>query len=168
MEERSYASMRVLYPGTFDPPTLGHVSLIDRANKIFGNVVVAVAGFSPKNPAFSVDKRVSIIRHIYRNNNSIEVISFSGLLVNLAKELKINLIIRGLRSPSDFEYEYRMATTNAFVNRNLETVFLMARAQYGFISSTLVKQIARGGGDISPFVPEEVVAAFKEVTSGND
>jgi pantetheine-phosphate adenylyltransferase len=168
MEGQSCAYTRVLYPGTFDPPTLGHISLIDRAKRTFGKVVVAVAGSPSKYPVLNLAKRVSVIKEIYKNDDMIEVISFSGLLVDLAKRLDISVIIRGMRGPSDFEYEYRMATTNAFVNKNLETVFLMARAQYGFISSTLVKQIAKEGGDISKFVPEEVVSAFKEVNGGTD
>jgi pantetheine-phosphate adenylyltransferase len=162
MEEQSFVSTKVLYPGTFDPPTLGHISIINRANRIFDKVIIAVAESSNKDPLFSSDQRVKLFQEIYRNSDSIEVIKFSGLLVALAKKLETRVILRGLRTVSDFEYEYKMATTNALVDENLETIFLMAEPQYGYISSTLVKQVARGGGDISPFVPVEVINKFKE------
>ncbi len=162
MEEQNFVSTRVLYPGTFDPPTLGHTSLIKRASKLFGNVVVAVADSPGKNPIFSTDQRVDIFKDIFKGNKSVEVIKFNKLLVSLAADLGIKTIIRGLRTASDFEYEYKMAVTNALVNKDLETVFLMSEPEYSFISSTLVKQVARGGGDISPFVPQEVVELFEK------
>ncbi|MEZ4812383.1 MAG: pantetheine-phosphate adenylyltransferase [Caldisericia bacterium] len=152
----------MLYPSTFDPPTLGHISLIKRAAKLYEKVVVAVAESAGKDTLFTPDQRMEILNQIFKDNESVEIVKFDTLLVLLARNLGIKTIIRGLRTVSDFEYEYKMAITNSLVNKDLETVFLMSEPEFCFISSTLVKQVARGGGDISPFVPSEVVELFEK------
>jgi len=158
----------VLYPGTFDPPTLGHVSLIQRSVLTFGKVVVAVAESSSKNTLFNQKQRIELLKEMFKTNDCVEVVGFDGLLVHFAKSMGINKIVRGLRTISDFDFEYRMATTNALVWSDLETVFLMSEPEFNYISSTLVKQVARGGGDISPFVPSIVEKAYKELQNGSD
>jgi len=168
MAEQNSVSTKVLYPGTFDPPTLGHISLIQRSIASFGHTVVAVAKSSGKNTLFNYKERIELLKEIFKGNQDVEIVGFDGLLVHFAKETGINRIIRGLRTVSDFDYEYRMATTNALVWSEIETIFLMSEPEFNYISSTLVKTVAKGGGDISAFVPSIVEKAYKELKSGSD
>jgi pantetheine-phosphate adenylyltransferase len=162
MAEQSLTSGHALYPGTFDPPTLGHVSIIKRAARLFGKLTIGVASLSEKNPLLSSEQRINLLKDIFRNDKNIDVKPFAGLLVDFAKAEKAGVIVRGLRNINDFDFEYRMSVTNSHCLPGLETIFLMSDPDTGYISSTLVKQIASQGGDISEFVPEEVVRLLKE------
>ncbi|NTU61080.1 MAG: pantetheine-phosphate adenylyltransferase [Caldiserica bacterium] len=156
-------SGHALYPGTFDPPTLGHVSIIARAVKLFDRLTIGVASLSEKNPIFTFEQRIMLMKEIFRDNPKIDVKPFSGLLVDFARSENARIIVRGMRNITDFDFEYRMDVTNRHCLPGLETVFLLADPETGYISSTLVKQIAKAGGDISDFVPEQVIAVLKGV-----
>ena len=145
-----------LYPGTFDPITLGHIDIINRARKLFENLVVAVALNPEKHPLFSVEERVEIIKEITAGMERVTVSSFDDLTARYAKSIKADVIIRGLRAVSDFEFEFQMALMNRKMEPTVETVFLMPNEKYSYLSSSLVKDIARRGGDISCFVPPAV------------
>ena len=149
-------AMRALYPGSFDPLTNGHLDLIERASALFGEVIVAVLSNPSKQPAFSVEERISQIAASTRHLNGIEVISFDGLTVNCAVTHQADLILRGLRAMSDFEYELQIAHTNRSLADQLETVFLATSARHSFLSSSVVKEVARFGGSIDHMVPTEV------------
>ena len=154
--------MKILYPGTFDPLTNGHVDLIQRAEKLFGNVVVAVLENTNKTPTFDLNKRILQIRTSLSHLSSIEVISYSGLTVDCAKDVKANIILRGLRAMSDFEYELQIAHTNKSLNKEIETIFLSTNTNYSFLSSSLVKEVAKFGGEISHMVPVTVEDDLKK------
>ena len=145
-----------VYPGTFDPLTNGHVSLVRRAAKVFGSVIVAVAGDSHKTPLFSLDERVAIAEAVFDQDASVMVEGFSGLLVNYVKRRGANVILRGMRAVSDFEFEFQMALMNRKLDRSIETVFIMTDYQWLYISSTIVKEVAKHGGEIRGMVPELV------------
>ena len=145
-----------VYPGTFDPLTNGHVSLVRRAAKVFGSVIVAVAGDSHKTPLFSLDERVAIAEAVFDLDASVMVEGFSGLLVNYVKRRGANVILRGMRAVSDFEFEFQMALMNRKLDRSIETVFIMTDYQWLYISSTIVKEVAKHGGEIRGMVPELV------------
>ncbi|MFP4162906.1 MAG: pantetheine-phosphate adenylyltransferase [Chitinispirillaceae bacterium] len=145
-----------LYPGTFDPITYGHIDIAVRASKIFRKVIAVVADNPRKNPLFSAKERVELVRSSLLDVPQIEVISYSGLIVNCLKEYNATAIIRGLRAVSDFDYEFQMAFTNRNMLSSAETVFLMPSAEFTYLNSTLVKQIARHGGEIETFVPDVV------------
>jgi pantetheine-phosphate adenylyltransferase len=155
-------SQVVLYPGTFDPPTNGHADLVRRAAVVFDRVVVAVAGDTFKAPLFPLEQRVDLTRRIFAGMHNVEVVGFRGLTVTFAQERNIPLILRGLRAVSDFEFEFQLATMNRRVDPRLETVFLTPEEQYSFISSSLVREIARLGGDVSQFVHPIVARALAE------
>ena len=148
--------MRALYPGSFDPLTNGHMDLIERAVSLFGEVVVAVLSNPSKRPAFSVDERIEQIRTATHHLTGVEVISFDGLTVNCAVTNRADLILRGLRAMSDFEYELQIAHTNRSLADDLETVFMATTARHSFLSSSVVKEVARFGGSIDHMVPPEV------------
>jgi pantetheine-phosphate adenylyltransferase len=155
-----------LYPGTFDPITLGHVDIIERAAKMVDELVIGVAINRDKGPLFSLDERVKMVaaemaKISKKSGVAIRVTPFETLLMKFAEEVKANFIIRGLRAVSDFEYEFQMVGMNQRLNDDIETVFLMADVRYQFIASRLVKEIARFGGDISGFVPANVAGALK-------
>ena len=154
--------MKILYPGTFDPLTNGHLDLIQRAEKLFGNVVVAVLENTNKTPTFDLNKRILQIRTSLSHLSNIEVISYSGLTVDCAKDVKANIILRGLRAMSDFEYELQIAHTNKSLNTEIETIFLSTNTNYSFLSSSLVKEVAKFGGEISHMVPLCVENDLKE------
>lgn len=158
-----------IYPGTFDPLTFGHLDVLKRASKLFDEVIISVAKSSSKSTLLSLDERLAIITGTVSGISNCRVESFEGLLVNYAKEKNANVIIRGLRAISDFEYEFQMALTNRKIAENIETVFLMPGEKYSYISSTLVREIARYGGDVKDFVPVEAVkiiaGKFKESLS---
>lgn len=162
MAQQCFPFTHALYPGTFDPPTLGHLSVIRRGARLFNKITVGVANLTGKDTLLTFEKRFELIKKLTSDMPNIEVISFSGLLVQCAKSINAGIILRGLRTVSDFDYEYRMSTTNQIVLPGLETVFLMAEPEYGYISSTLVRQIASCNGDIARFVPELVLDALKE------
>ena len=145
--------MRALYPGSFDPLTNGHMDLIERAVSLFGEVVVAVLSNPSKRPAFSVEERIEQIRTATRHLSGVEVISFDGLTVNCDVTNRADLILRGLRAMSDFEYELQIADTNRSLADDLETVFMATTARHSFLSSSVVKEVARFGGSIDHMVP---------------
>jgi pantetheine-phosphate adenylyltransferase len=148
--------MRALYPGSFDPLTNGHMDLIERAVALFGQVTVAVLSNPNKKPAFSVDQRIGQIQSATRHLNGIDVVSFDGLTVHCAVTHQADLILRGLRAMSDFEYELQIAHTNRSLAEDLETVFLATSTRHSFLSSSVVKEVARFGGPVDHMVPKEV------------
>jgi pantetheine-phosphate adenylyltransferase len=155
-----------VYPGTFDPVTLGHLDIIERALKVVDHLVIGVADNPAKNPLFSIEERVALMQTDIVNNKkfkgkSIEVVPFSKLLMHFVQEMGARVIVRGLRAVSDFEYEFQMAGMNSYLNEDIETVFLMAQDKHQFISSRFVKEIGRLGGDISHFVTPNVVKEMK-------
>ena len=145
-------TQRAIYPGTFDPMTKGHVDLIERACKLFDEIVIAIAASEAKNPLFTLDERIQIAEKIFEGNNKVKVVGFSGLLVDLAKDNNAKILIRGLRVVADFEYEFQLANMNRAMMPELESVFLAPKEQYSYISSSLVKEICKMGGDVSEFV----------------
>ncbi|MGD9386510.1 MAG: pantetheine-phosphate adenylyltransferase [Thioalkalispiraceae bacterium] len=151
-----------IYPGTFDPVTNGHTDLVQRASKLFSKVVVAVAQSADKTPFFSLDERIQLAADALAEFGNVEVCGFNSLLVEFMREKDATVIIRGLRAVSDFEYEFQLASMNRHLRDDIETVFLTPAEQYSYISSSLVREIAKLEGDISPFVPPNVVAAIKQ------
>lgn len=145
-----------VYPGTFDPLTNGHVSLVRRAVMIFGKVILAVAGDTHKTPLFSLEERVAIAKEVFRQDDRIIVEGFQGMLVNYVKSRQANVIVRGMRAVSDFEFEFQMALMNRKLDRSVETVFIMTDYKWLYISSTIVKEVAKNGGDIRGLVPDAV------------
>jgi pantetheine-phosphate adenylyltransferase len=152
----------VIYPGTFDPITNGHVDIITRAGNIFSKVIVAVAKNSSKQPFFSLQERVQCIQNAVGHLPGVSVLHFDQLLVDFARQQGANIILRGLRAVSDFEYEFQLAAMNCKLNADIETIFLTPSEDSRFISSTLVREIANLGGDVTNFVPESVVLALKK------
>jgi len=147
---------RAIYPGTFDPLTNGHINIIQRAAELFDTVVVAVARSAGKSPLFDSQERLDMTKNAFATQATIEVVFFDGLLVDLAKKQGAKIIVRGIRSIADFEYESQMAGMNRQMMPGLETVFLKTDAEWGDVSSTLVRDIARYGGSIGQFVPAEI------------
>jgi pantetheine-phosphate adenylyltransferase len=145
-----------VYPGSFDPVTNGHLDVIQRASRLFDRVVVAVGRNSGKSALFSVDERVDLLRETCTDLPNVEAVSFSGMLVEYARSRGASVLIKGLRAISDFEYEFQMALANRHLAPDIETMFLMTSAEYQFLSSSIVKEIARVGGDIGPLVPAVV------------
>ncbi|MCL1079602.1 pantetheine-phosphate adenylyltransferase [Parashewanella spongiae] len=150
-----------IYPGTFDPITNGHMDLIKRGASLFDKVIIGVANSSAKNPMFDLEERISLVKEATKSLSSLEVVGFSGLLVDFADEYQATALLRGVRTTTDFEYEMALANMNRALSKEFETVLLMPKAEFGHISSTLVKDIARHGGDISQFVPKEVSKAIQ-------
>lgn len=157
---------RVIYPGTFDPVTNGHADLIDRAAKLFDEVVVGVANSPSKRPLFDLAERVQLVQQVTSTLPNVKVVGFSGLLVDFAKEHQANVLIRGLRAVSDFEYEFQLANMNRRLMPELESVFLTPAEENSFISSTLVKEVALHGGDIRQFVDPVVAQAIAAKQKG--
>ena len=151
-----------IYPGSFGPVTLGHIDLIRRASKIFDQVIVSVAINVAKRPLFSIEERVEMLKATTKGIKGVKVETFDGLVTEYAKRKKVNVLIRGLRMLSDFEYEFQMALTNRRIAETVETVFLMPSEHYSFLSSTLLKEAASLGADISSFVPRFVEKRLKE------
>lgn len=152
---------KAIYPGTFDPVTNGHIDIIRRAAQIFPELIVAVAGNSAKRPFFPLDLRISLLRESLADIAGLQVIGFENLLIDFAREQKAGILLRGLRAVSDFEYEFQLAGMNRKLSKNIETLFLTPSEEVMFISSTLVREIALLGGDVSQFVPDCVVKALK-------
>ncbi len=142
-----------IYPGTFDPITYGHIDVVERATEIFSKVVVLVARNTSKTPLFTGDERAAMIREVFRNRRTVEVDLFDGLLVDYARRHRATVIVRGLRAVSDFEYEFQMALTNRKLAKTIDTVFLVPHEKYTYLNSTIVREVARLGGDVSDFVP---------------
>ncbi|HIF9189292.1 TPA: pantetheine-phosphate adenylyltransferase [Photobacterium damselae] len=153
---------RVIYPGTFDPITNGHLDLIERAAAMFDMVIVGVAYNPTKKPLFDLDERVALAQSVTQHLPNVEIVGFSGLLVNFAKEHNANVLVRGLRAVSDFEYEFQLANMNRRLMPELETVFLTPAEENSFISSTIVKEVALHKGDMSQFVPNQISQALNK------
>lgn len=153
---------RVLYPGTFDPITNGHIDLVERASRLFDEVVVAVAAGHHKKPLFDLNERVQLVQQVTAHLPNVKVCGFSQLLAKFVQEQQATAVLRGLRAVSDFEYEFQLANMNRQLFVDFETVFLTPSENLSYISSTLVREIARLGGDVSKFVAPEVVAAFNQ------
>jgi len=145
-----------VYPGTFDPITYGHLDVIQRGTRLFDKIIVLVARNSSKAPLFSGEERVTMIREVFRKNRRVTVDVFDGLLVEYVVRNKASVIIRGLRAVSDFEFEFQMALTNRKMNGAIDTVFLVPDERYTYLNSTIVREIARLGGDVADFVPPSV------------
>jgi pantetheine-phosphate adenylyltransferase len=145
-----------IYPGTFDPITFGHIDVIERAVELFSQVIVLVAKNSTKTPLFSIEERLIMIREVLRDKKGVTVDCFDGLLVDYAQRHKANVIVRGLRALSDFEYEFQMALTNRKLAPAVDPVFLVPHEDYTYLTSSIVREVARLGGDISDFVPASV------------
>ena len=143
----------VICPGSFDPVTLGHIDIIKRASKMFDKVIVAVLVNMAKEPSFTTQERIELLQQTIGDIENVEIVGFSGFLADYAKERGAKAVVKGLRAVSDFEYEFQMALTNKKLNSELDTVFLTSDSQYMYLSSSMVKQIASLGGDISNFVP---------------
>lgn len=150
----------VLYPGTFDPITKGHMDLVGRAAKLFDRVVVAVAASPKKNPAFTLEQRVELAREVLKDYPNVEVVGFSTLLAHFADEVGANVLLRGLRAVSDFEYEFQLANMNRALAPSMESLFLTPAEHLSYISSSIVREIALLGGDVSKFVSPVVEAAL--------
>ena len=159
--------MKILYPGTFDPLTNGHLDLIERAQNIFGNVIVGVLENTSKIPTFSLQQRIKQIKESVNTLNNVEVISFNGLTVDCAKKLNANLILRGLRAMTDFEYELQISHTNRSLNKEIETIFLSTNTNFSFLSSSLVKEVAKFNGEIKHMVPPPVEEDLKKYFNQN-
>ncbi len=156
-----------MYPGTFDPITNGHEDLIRRAARVFDRVVVAIAASPRKAPLFSLDERVAMAESVLQECAGVRVVGYEGLTVQFARNNGLGVIIRGLRAVSDFEYEFQLATMNRHLTQDVETVFLTPTEEYTFISSSLVREIAQLGGDVSAFVARPVEQALKARYQGN-
>lgn len=152
-----------IYPGTFDPITYGHLDVLERATRLFDQVTVAIADNPGKGPLFSAAQRVEMIAPTIARLPNVSIATFGGLLVEFAMAQKAQAIIRGLRALSDFEFEFNMALMNRHLEERIETIFVMPNEQFSYTSSTLVKQVARYGGDVSKFVPPHVAAALRQV-----
>ncbi|SQH74674.1 pantetheine-phosphate adenylyltransferase [Shewanella benthica] len=151
---------KAIYPGTFDPVTNGHTDLIERAARLFKQVVIGIAANPSKQPLFSLEQRVELIKLVTAHLDNVEVVGFTGLLVDFAKEQDASVLVRGLRAVSDFEYEFQLANMNRRLSPDLESVFLTPAEENSFISSTLVKEVAHHGGDVSQFVHPAVSKAL--------
>ena len=153
---------RAIYPGSFDPVTNGHVDIILRSSKIVDKLIVGVLNNSAKKSLFSVEERVSMLKELTKDLPNVEVTSFDGLLVDYMREIDASIIVRGLRAVTDFEYELQIDQTNHIEKTDIETIFLTTNLQYSYLSSTIVKEFASYGGDISKFVPEQFVDRIYE------
>ena len=159
---------RIVYPGTFDPITNGHVDVVSRALQLFDEVVLAIAADSTKKPLFDLDQRRALAEAALGEfGKKVRVTTFRGLLIDYVHSEKSNAILRGLRAVSDFEFEFQMALMNRKLSDTIETIFLMPRDTYTYLSSTIIKEIARLGGDVSAFVPPAVEAALKKQYQGS-
>ena len=141
-----------LYPGSFDPVTRGHLDLVERALPLFDHLSVAVATNSQKQSTFSIEERVAMLREVLPDSDRLSVVTFSGLVVDFCREKQIGAILRGVRTVSDFESEYQMALTNRHLEPSIESVFVMPSAQYSYVSSSLMREVVRNGGDVSSFL----------------
>lgn len=157
---------KAIYPGSFDPVTLGHIDVIERASKLFDHLIIGVLGNSAKTPLFSTEERVNMLREVTKHIDNVEIRSFGGLTVDFAKELGANAVVRGLRAVTDFEYELQIAQLNRVINADIDTVFLITDLKYAYLSSSSVKEVAAYGGDISHFVTPYVEEIVKKKFEG--
>jgi len=155
-------SLIAVYPGTFDPITNGHTDLVNRGVKIFDKVIIAVAQNPSKNALFTIKERIEFIQEIFDANSQVEIYSLDKLLVDFANDHSATVILRGLRAVSDFEYEVQLASMNRSMEPNIESVFMSPAEEYGFLSSSIIKEIAKHGGDLSKFVDKAVLAALQK------
>ncbi len=155
-------STLAVYPGSFDPLTNGHVDIIERGARLFDRIIVAIAVNAEKSPMFTMAERVEIARDVFRNRANVEVDTFDGLLVDYVGRRQANVIVRGLRAVSDFEYEFQMALMNRQLATSIETVFMMPAVKYSYISSRLTKEVFRLGGQVQGLVPELVEARLRD------
>ena len=153
---------RAIYPGSFDPVTNGHVDVVERARKLFDEVIVAVAHNDEKQPLFPLPERLDLLQQTVGKMENVRIAQFHGLLVDFAAAQEASAVIRGLRAVSDFEFEFQMALMNRKLESSVETIFLMPKEEYTYLSSRLVKEIARLGGDVSKFVPDLVAKALRK------
>lgn len=153
---------RAIYPGSFDPVTFGHIDIIERASKICDELIVGILNNSAKQPLFSVDERVSMLEEVILHLPNVKVASFDGLLADFACKMDASLIIRGLRAATDFEYELQIAQTNRALKEDMDTIFFTTNIKYSYISSTTVKEVAFYGGDVSKFVPPQIIRRLNE------
>ena len=151
-----------VYPGSFDPITYGHLDIIERGLRIFDEIIVAVAKNSQKNALFSADERVKLIQEVVKGEGRVTVDTFSGLLIDYVSSCDAHVIIRGLRAISDFEYEFQIAQMNSCIGQQVETLFMMTSLQYGYLSSSIVKEVGSLNGDIDKFVPPQVKKALRK------
>ena len=151
-----------IYPGSFDPVTYGHLDVIKRATRIFPQVIVAVANNTSKNALFSIEERVALLKKVTKGMKGVTVESFNTLVIEYARQKKINVLIRGLRMTSDFEYEFQIALTNRRLAQDIETVFLMPSEHHSFVSSSLLKEVVSLGANISSFVPKSVEVELRK------
>ena len=158
---------RAVYPGSFDPVTLGHLDIICRSAKLVDELVVGVLQNNKKNPLFSIEERVKILKEVTKDIDNVRVESFSGLSIDFVKKCEAQFIVRGLRAITDFEYELQMAQTNRILSPGVDTIFLTTNLEYAYLSSSTVREVAYYGGDISKFVPAEVVAVIQQKMSEN-
>lgn len=158
---------RAIYPGSFDPITNGHLDVIQRAARLFDEVVVAVAFNDQKQGLFTADERVALLQEAVKTSQNVQITRFDGLLVNFAKEQQASAVVRGLRAISDFEFEFQMALMNRKLEPEIETIFMMPAEKYTYTSSRIVKEIARLGGNVRAFVPEFVAAALQNKFAGS-
>ena len=152
----------VIYPGSFDPFTNGHLDIVQRAAKLFDHVIVAIAKNEAKGPLFTLEERLALVRDSVKEHSNVTADTFEGLLVDYVEQRGGQAVIRGLRAVSDFEFEFQLALMNRKLNERVETIFMMPKDTYTFLSSRIVKEIARLGGDVSSFVPARVVSALRE------
>ncbi|CAN5516416.1 pantetheine-phosphate adenylyltransferase [soil metagenome] len=150
-----------IYPGSFDPPTLGHLDVIERASKLFDRIIVGVGVNSSKHPLLSTEERVNVLKESTKDFGNVQVETFGGLLVEYAKSKGALSIVRGLRATADFEYEFQMAMVNRRLDASIDTVFLMTRWEYSYLSSSIVREVAQLGGDYTEMVPKPVVDAIQ-------
>ena len=154
--------LRAVYPGSFDPVTYGHLDIIGRSARIADELVVGVLNNNAKMPLFSVEERVKMLKEVTDEFSNVKVVPFEGLLIDFAKQVEADFVVRGLRAITDFEYELQMSQTNHKLEPEVETMFLTTSIEYSYLSSTTVKEVAAFGGDISQFVPEAVAAALEQ------
>lgn len=150
----------IVYPGTFDPITNGHIDLVERASKLFGKVVIGIASNRQKSPLFTIEERINLARECLQHISNVEIYGFNSLLVNFVKECNADAIMRGLRAVSDFEYEFQMANMNRALSPEIESIFLTPSEKFSYISSSLVREISSLNGDVSQFVPANVANAL--------
>lgn len=154
--------LRAIYPGSFDPVTYGHLDIIERSSKLVDELIVGVLNNNAKTPLFSVEERVKMLEEVTKDIEKVKVVPFEGLLIDFAEKMDAGMVVRGLRAITDFENELKMAQTNHKLSPKVETVFLTTSLEYAYLSSTVVKEVAAFGGDISQFVPEIVERRIQE------
>jgi len=152
---------KVIYPGTFDPITYGHIDIVERALRLFDKVIIGIAQNAAKKPLFTFEERVALVQKVFAKNKKVQICSFSGLLIDLAREKKVMVILRGLRAISDFEYELQLANLNRTMEPEIDTIFLSPAEQYAYISASMIREISALNGDVSQFVPPIVLKALK-------